>query len=156
MRQIAFLNAQRTRKLNTRFLRRVTCDLLERKLELSSYELAIHFISKREMAELNQTFLQHAGSTDVITFDLREGYGEVLQSFDLAGEIYISVADAIEQARQFSTRWTHEIARYVVHGILHLQGFDDRVPEQRRKMKREENRLVAALAREFALKQIGG
>jgi len=130
--------------------------LLERKLELSSYELAIHFISKREMAELNQTFLQHAGSTDVITFDLREGYGEVLQSFDLAGEIYISVADAIEQARQFSTRWTHEIARYVVHGILHLQGFDDRVPEQRRKMKREENRLVAALAREFALKQIGG
>jgi probable rRNA maturation factor len=154
MRQISFRNAQGTRKLNINFLRRITRDLLESKLELSRYELTIHLVSRKKMAELNEFFLRHAGSTDVITFDLREGYGDEFQSCDLAGEIYISVADAMDQGRQFSTPWTEEIARYIVHGVLHLQGFDDLLPEKRRKMKREENRLLRALGRDFRFDQI--
>jgi rRNA maturation RNase YbeY len=153
MKQVSLRNAQHIRKLNLRLLRRLTRDLLERKLGLSRYALTIHFVSEEEMAAFNESFLQHSGSTDVITFDLREGYDDTFQSCDLIGEIYISVGDAIRQAGEFSTHWTEEIVRYIVHGVLHLRGFDDLTPEKRRKMKRQENRLTAELGRDFQLNQ---
>ena len=46
---------------------------------------------------------------------------------------------------EFGTSWQQELIRYLVHGILHLLGFDDQQPAQRRTMKREENRLVRHL-----------
>ena len=63
--------------------------------------------------------------------------------------------DAISQARQFGTTWTSELVRYVIHGVLHLLGHDDVRPVTRRKMKREENRLLKEIARRFPLRKIG-
>jgi len=50
--------------------------------------------------------------------------------------------------------WQSEVVRYIVHGVLHLLGHDDLRADLRRKMKREENRLVRLLARRFALAQL--
>jgi rRNA maturation RNase YbeY len=126
--------------------------LLEDLLGLHSWDLVVHFIPPAAMAKINKRFLDHEGSTDVITFDLREGYAEAeMARHELAGEIYISIADAVKQAREFSTEWPEEVARYVVHGVLHLQGYDDLEPAARTVMKREENRLLKALGREFSL-----
>ena len=61
----------------------------------------------------------------------------------LHGEIFVCVDEAVLQARKFGTSWQSEIVRYIVHGVLHLLGFDDSSAGARRKMKREENRLVA-------------
>jgi ssRNA-specific RNase YbeY (16S rRNA maturation enzyme) len=47
------------------------------------------------------------------------------------------------------------LARYVIHGVLHLRGFDDLRPADRRKMKREENRLLKEIARLFPLSKLG-
>ena len=55
--------------------------------------------------------------------------------------------DAVAQATEFKTTWQSEVVRYVVHGVLHLLGHDDLQPDLRRKMKREENRLVRRLER---------
>lgn len=99
-------------------------------------ELGIHLVSAREMARVNWDFLRHEGSTDVITFD----HGSTPQR--LHGELFISVADAVKQAGEFGTAWPEELARYVIHGLLHLHGYDDLEPAKRRVMKREENRLV--------------
>lgn len=104
-------------------------------------ELGIHLVSEREMTRVNRDFLGHEGSTDVITFDHGSGPAR------LQGELFISVADAVRQADEFGTTWHEEIARYVVHGILHLCGHDDLQPVARRAMKREENRLVRWIAR---------
>jgi rRNA maturation RNase YbeY len=88
------------------------------------------------MARVNWRFLQHEGSTDVITFD----HGSTIER--VHGECFISVADAVDQAQAFRTTWTEEVVRYVIHGILHLRGYDDLEPALRRSMKREENRWV--------------
>lgn len=112
--------------------------LLEKEFSLAEYELGFHFVSADEMARVNKQFLQHDGSTDVITFD----YGEENSTSRLHAEIFISVADAVKQARKFDTTWQSEVVRYVIHGLLHLRGYDDLQPASRRKMKREENRLV--------------
>ena len=106
-------------------------------------ELGIHLVSAREMARVNWQFLRHEGSTDVITFD----HGST--ATHLHGELFISIEDAESQAGEFGTDWNTELARYVIHGLLHLHGHDDLTPEPRRVMKRLEGRLVrqeAALA----------
>src|SRR5262249_45204586 len=130
-------NRQGVMALNARLLRTLTKSLLTDLLELEHFELGISIVRAPEMAQLNEKFLQHEGSTDVITFDYVER-GTCLPH----GEIFICIDDAIAQAREFRTSWQSELTRYVIHGVLHLQGFDDLKPAARRKMKREENRLL--------------
>lgn len=132
-------NPQKERPLRIRSLRPLILDLLQA-MGLEA-ELGFHFVSPREMARVNWRFLQHEGSTDVITFD----YGSTPER--LHGECFISVADAVAQAESFGTTWTDEVVRYVIHGILHLRGYDDLEPSLRRTMKREENRWVRWAAR---------
>jgi rRNA maturation RNase YbeY len=104
------------------------------------------------MAELNWKFLQHKGSTDVITFD----YAALKRRKKkcLHGELFVCVDEAISQSTEFKTTWQSEIVRYIVHGILHLLGHDDSCAEARRKMKREENRRLRELSRRFALSKL--
>ena len=144
-------NRQRAISLSTRLLRTITQSLLTELLKLKDFELAICIVRAPEMAKINETFLQHSGSTDVITFDYSENLSSVLQ-----GEIFICIDDALAQAREFRTSWQSEITRYVIHGILHLRGFDDLRPAARRKMKREENRLLKKVGVLFPLRKLGG
>jgi probable rRNA maturation factor len=60
----------------------------------------------------------------------------------------------MKQAREFRTTWQGELARYVIHGLLHLCGHDDLSPKPRRKMKREENRLLRAVSKQFLLSRL--
>jgi probable rRNA maturation factor len=138
-------NRQKTRGVDTVFLRTITQSLLDELTE--NHELAIHLIDSTRMAQLNEQYLQHAGSTDVITFDYCEGKN----CEALWGEIFICIDDAVQQARQFRTTWQSETARYVVHGILHLLGFDDLKPKAKRIMKRRENKLLKELAARLPL-----
>ncbi len=106
------------------------------------------------MARVNWQFLQHEGSTDVITFDYSAppalSPDPRLQTPDpVSGEAFVCVADAVKQAREFQTTWPSEVIRYAVHALLHLRGYDDLEPAQRRVMKREENRIMRELARQF-------
>ncbi|MEN9572517.1 MAG: hypothetical protein RL514_372 [Verrucomicrobiota bacterium] len=152
---LALRNRQRDRPLNLPFLRRVLRHLLAEQLPAETHDLCFHFVTAEEMTRVNWQFLQHEGSTDVITFD----YGERSavggqQSAGLSGEAFICVADAVKQAREFSTTWQSEVIRYAVHAVLHLRGYDDLQPAQRRVMKREENRLMRELARWFDLMEL--
>ena len=114
-------------------------------------ELGIALVGDAEMTRLNEHYLQHAGATDVITFDHSEPGTpkSKLGAVHLHGELFICVDEALRQAKRFRTSWQMEILRYLVHGGLHLLGHDDQHPAARRKMKRAENRLVATLAGEF-------
>jgi rRNA maturation RNase YbeY len=134
---------QRSHPLDRDRLTEFVLELLRHRRQVG--ELGFHFVSAREMARVNWDFLRHEGSTDVITFDHGSGKGR------LHGECFISVPDAVGQAAEFGRPWTEELARYVIHGVLHLEGFDDLAPETRRVMKRHENRLVAWASRRFDL-----
>jgi rRNA maturation RNase YbeY len=148
-------NRQRTRALNLPLLRRLIRQLLAKHFQVAQFELCFHFIGREEMAVLNETFLQHSGSTDVITFDHAEfETHKPHPETALHGELFISLDDAVAQARQFRTTWQAEVTRYVVHGLLHLCGWDDLEPAKRRKMKREEHRLMRRLGADFSLAQL--
>ena len=163
--RLAIANRQRVVSLNARLLRGITKALLVDLLELDDFELALILVRAPEMARINQTFLQHEGSTDVITFDYAENglpasrqQGSNLPAGrrqHVHGEIFICMDDAIAQAREFRTSWQSELARYVIHGVLHLRGYDDIRMADRRKMKRMENRLLKEMARLFPLKELG-
>ena len=145
MKLLRLFNRQRSRRLSLPLLRRVARHLLEDLRDCRNYELGVHFIGSFEMTELNETFLGRPGSTDVITFDHRE----LADDGNLHGEIFISVEDAVAQAGRFGATWQEEIIRYLAHGVLHLEGFNDTEPGPRRAMKREENRMVRDLSRRF-------
>lgn len=150
MKTLLLRNRQRVRAVEVTLLRRFTRSLIEDQLDVATYELGIHLVTATEMTLLNETFLQHTGSTDVITFD----HAENGDSTQLHGEIFICLDDAVKQARAFRTTWQSELARYVIHGMLHLRGYDDLTPSKRRVMKREENRLLRALTEEFSLQRL--
>jgi len=151
---IVISNRQRTKKVNLRLLKQIIGALLA-ELKINGAELGINLVTAHEMILINETFLKHKGSTDVITFDYDDGVHGVARP-TLHGELFVCVDDAISQAMQFKTDWQSEIVRYIIHGILHLLGHDDRRITVRRKMKREENRLLRGVAKKFSLAQIGG
>ncbi|MEI7534515.1 MAG: rRNA maturation RNase YbeY [Verrucomicrobiae bacterium] len=144
---LAIANRQRTKKINTRLLKQIAGELFA-ELKIAEADLGIALVSAKEMATVNWQFLQHEGATDVITFDHESTRTKV------HGELFICVDVAIAQAKEFKSSWQAEVVRYVVHGVLHLLGYDDLKPELRRKMKREENRLVRRLAKRFPLAQL--
>ncbi len=151
---VVITNLQRARKINLRLLRQIASALLSA-LEVEKAETGICLVGAREMTRLNETFLRHAGSTDVITFDYSAPKSRTQAApHPVHGEIFVCVAEAVVQARKFGTSWQSEIVRYLVHGILHLTGHDDGTPAARRKMKREEDRLLGTLARRFSLAEL--
>jgi probable rRNA maturation factor len=153
--ELQLRNRQKTKAVDTKLLRTVTRALLTEELGLKTYQLGIHLVEPEEMAQVNWDYLQHEGSTDVITFDYQPEVPPGETAPEVYGELYICVDDAVKQAKQFKEHWTDELARYVVHGVLHLRGYDDLEPAKRKVMKKEENRLVKALAGRFALRNLG-
>jgi rRNA maturation RNase YbeY len=153
---IVVANRQQKKRINSRRLKRIVQHLLG-ELNITEAELGIHLVGAKEMARVNWQYLQHEGSTDVITFDHQEpapGSGTQNPRPKIHGELFVCVEDAISQAREFKTNWQSETVRYVVHGVLHLLGHDDLKPDLRRQMKREENRLLRALAKKFSFTQL--
>lgn len=96
-------------------------------------ELSVIIVSDRRMAELHHRFLHVRGPTDVITFQ--------------HGEIFVSAETAGNHARRLGNSLQDEIRLYVAHGLLHLHGFDDKKPADAGKMKRTQEKLVAAVLR---------
>jgi probable rRNA maturation factor len=114
-----------------------------------SHELGIYLVGDRRMTALNQRYLQHAGPTDVVTFDYGPPEHAAADGRGLRGDIFIGLEVARRQARAFHTSWPAETVRYLVHGLLHLCGHDDAQPAARRRMKHAEDRLVRRLAARF-------
>jgi probable rRNA maturation factor len=151
--EILIASRQRARRLNVPLLKQLIGWLLAEELKLEHAQIGFHFVTAKEMARVHKDFMKIEGSTDVITFDHSEGRGRCPQRA-VHGEIFISIQDAIAQAKEFKTTWQSETARYVIHAILHLLGHDDRQPAARAKMKRAENSLLRNAARRFPLAKL--
>ncbi|HEX4342357.1 MAG TPA: rRNA maturation RNase YbeY [Verrucomicrobiae bacterium] len=148
--QLVIRNRQRSRTVNVPLLRQIIKALLTDDLKTPDADLGIFLVAAPEMTRVNETFLQHGGSTDVITFDYGEvGTGNRKTPTAIHGELFVCVDEAIIQARKFRTSWQSEVVRYVVHGVLHLVGHDDRKAAARRAMKVVENKTLAGLGAKF-------
>jgi probable rRNA maturation factor len=97
----------------------------------SGIDLEVVFISDEALSELHERFLDDPSPTDVIAFDLGDGPGP-------AGEVYVSVDRARIVAAERNVELARELALYLVHGALHLCGFDDHEAEDRAAMRAAE------------------
>jgi probable rRNA maturation factor len=98
--------------------------------------LDFNFISSATMLSINNDYLGHNYDTDIITFDYST------ETNNLDGEIFISLQEAINNSKKYRVTVDNEVVRLLVHGILHLIGYDDITVPKQKKMKKIENELV--------------
>ena len=104
------------------------------KLSHSFSEISITFVGTKRMRSVNKKYLGHDYVTDVITFDL-EGTAEIL----------ICPQVARRNAKAHEAPLAQELLLYVVHGLLHLAGYDDHSPEDIKKIRLKEKQLLENL-----------
>ncbi len=107
--------------------------------EVRSAKVSIAFVDNEEIKRLNERFLGSNEVTDVITFPLNNKEGI------LSGEIVISVETAVEVANRRKSNVEGEIILYLVHGILHLLGYNDNNKKNAKIMHEKESEILAFL-----------
>lgn len=95
-------------------------------------DISIIFCSDNYILDVNLRYLHHDYFTDVITFDYCEGNR-------LSGDLFISIDSVRENAVEFGTEFDDELHRVIVHGLLHLIGYDDHTPEDQKLMHEKED-----------------
>ena len=115
------------KNLNGRWLRMVAESEVKRLGDIS-----IIFCSDNYILDVNQRYLEHDYFTDIITFDYCEGDR-------LSGDLFISVDSVKENSLEYGTEFKDELNRVIVHGILHLIGYDDHTDEDVMIMREKEN-----------------
>ena len=95
-------------------------------------DINVIFCSDNYILDINMKYLQHDYFTDIITFDYCEGKV-------LSGDLFISVDSVRENSIEFGTDFEEELHRVIVHGVLHLIGYDDHTDEDKKVMRQKEN-----------------
>lgn len=98
-------------------------------------EIEIDVISSDDLRNLNKKHLGHDHETDILTFDLSEGDKK-------DGLLLISYEDVEENAERYKVETEVEFLRVVIHGLLHLSGYDDVTQAQKRIMRNKENEYL--------------
>ena len=136
---VEVVNRQKVMAVDARWLERV----VRRAVAVIGAEVAeitVLVVDDRRIAALHDRWMGIPGPTDVLTFDLSGG-----AAAGLAGDIAVSAETARRVARELGWQARHELAYYVVHGLLHLAGEDDGTPGERRRMRRRERAVMAAI-----------
>ena len=95
------------------------------------------FCSDDYLLDINRTHLNHDFYTDIITFDLSD------HTEDIQADIFISIDRVIENADDRNIAFEEEIDRVMIHGILHLLGFNDVTPEEKSLMRQKEDACLS-------------
>jgi len=129
-------NLQRLHRVGTAPVRQIAEHALA-SLGTGNSDLSIVLVDDARMRQFNRQFHATDAATDVLSFDYGNGVGEII----------ISVEHAVARSYRYDCAPGSELALYIVHGILHLHGFDDLVAGKRRQMRAAERRQLRALAK---------
>jgi len=129
LQKLHFIDKNRVKKLISSIL----------KVEKKNAELNLVFTDNKKIKKINKTFLGHNFATDVISF----AYNNASLENNISGEIIISVEMAVKLAQKLKCTIEGEIALYLVHGLLHLLGYNDKLKKDARKMHQREKELLS-------------
>lgn len=98
--------------------------------------ISIIFTGKKELLQINNSFLSHNFHTDIITFNYNEGT-------TISGDLFIGVEQVTENAIEFKTTPRLELLRVIIHGVFHLLGYNDYTDNEKKKMRLNENTALS-------------
>ena len=101
-------------------------------------DITFVFCDDNYLHKINLEFLDHDTYTDIITFDYSVGN-------EIISEVYISVDRVAENAKKFSQTFENEIHRVMIHGVLHLCGYKDKLAKDKQIMRDKENHYLSLL-----------
>ena len=134
--KICVTNSQKDLSLSAPTVRKVVRKLLAH-LKVRCDEIDIHFVTKNAIAKLHEEHFDDPTPTDTISFPLDETH---------LGIVFVCPAVAKEYAAAHNLDPTAETTLYLIHGILHLLGYDDLTPKDRRRMEQKERACLRFLA----------
>ena len=120
---------------------RTVCEHILADREIRSGKINVVLVDSSTIQQYNRDFLHHDYPTDTISFPIEDRRSDG----HLEGEVLVCTEIARERAEEFGWTAEEELLLYVVHGMLHLVGFDDATPEQRTVMQEKEWNYLAAL-----------
>jgi len=137
---ILLKNQQKAIQLNEKRIKK-TAECVLKHLKISDHELSILFLDNKGITAINKKYLGRDQPTNVISFSLREGeFGDI--NPQVLGDVVISVEKAHEQALGKGTKLEEEITFLLIHGILHLLGYDhEGKRSEREKMRKKEKEV---------------
>ncbi len=103
---------------------------------ITSGELSVVFVTDNTIAKIHGTFMGDPSATDVITFPADS-------TMDFAGEIVVSVDHALKQVKALNEPFSRELSLYLIHGWLHLAGYDDQTEDECTEMRAAEKKALA-------------
>ena len=102
-------------------------------------DITFVFCDDNYLLKINKEFLDHDTYTDIITFDYSVGN-------EMISEIYVSTDRVEENAKKYKQTFENEIHRVMIHGVLHLCGYNDKLAEEKQIMRDKENHYLSLLA----------
>ena len=99
-------------------------------------DIVLIFCSDEYLLEINKKYLNHDYYTDIITFDY------CVENI-VSGDLYISIDRVKENAKTFNDSFINELSRVVIHGVLHLCGYNDKTEADQKNMRNLENKYLA-------------
>jgi probable rRNA maturation factor len=108
--------------------------------DVADYEISLAFVDNPTIHRLNKQYLGHDEPTDVLSFPLSDPSAK-----KLAGELILGVEVARAQAAERGHDVHVELALYVIHGLLHLCGYDDKSPDREKEMRQRERHYLTSL-----------
>lgn len=101
--------------------------------------ISVVFVRNRRIRRINRHFLKHDYATDVIVFPFHDDEG-------VEAEIYVSLDKARSQAKEYGVSFSEETTRLLIHGALHLVGYNDKTVQDRKRMQEKENYFLVNLS----------
>jgi rRNA maturation RNase YbeY len=141
--EIYIKNQQKAISLNLKRLEKDLTKVLLH-LHLQTSELSVLFVNSRRMKILNTRYRRIPKDTDVLSFPLMDK--GMHHDPVMLGDIVVSVPKALQQSKEFQVPFYEELLRLLIHGLLHLIGYDHEINAyQRKKMEKKERELLDAI-----------
>lgn len=135
--QIQVSSRQKIQKINSWAIKRLLKSVVEF-LDVDVDDISILLCDDQFLRPLNAQYFGRDVVTDVISFPMLE-YSEMNV---VSGELLISVERALAHSKEYKTEFPKELALYLIHGFLHLMGYEDSPDSERKIMKQEEHRVL--------------
>lgn len=113
------------------------CEYMSENSDREIHDVDIAVLDSRDMAACNRKYLRHAGTTDVISFDLSE-----VESGPLSVQLIVCAEVAIKEAAKRGLGQQQELLLYIVHGLLHQLGCDDQTPADAAEMYLKQDEML--------------